>query len=120
MNLLFLGAGKRRLNRVKNWAKSAFWMVCLEVDAFDEARRDRFMEGLKDRGIETRPYFRPLSSMPMYAQAPMPVTAQKARIGLNLPTFFGLTKADVDRVGAAVAHLLGQLDGEAPSSRQDS
>src|SRR6201996_1204001 len=27
-----------RLNRVSNWAKSAFWMVCLEVDGFDEAR----------------------------------------------------------------------------------
>ena len=55
-----------RLNRVKNWAKSAFWMVCLEVDWFDEARRDAFMQALKARGIDSRPYFCTMSSMPMY------------------------------------------------------
>src|SRR3984885_9329498 len=44
-----------RLNRVKNWAKSAFWMVCLEVDWFDETRRDAFMQALKARGIDSRP-----------------------------------------------------------------
>jgi perosamine synthetase len=72
-----------RLNRVKNWAKSAYWMVCLEVDSFDEDRRQSFMVGLKDKGIETRPYFCALSSM---------------------------TKADIDRVGAAVADLLAELE----------
>src|SRR6201994_2441046 len=42
-----------RLNRVKNWAKSAFWMICLEVDWLDEARRDLLMQKLKARGIDT-------------------------------------------------------------------
>ena len=46
-----------RLNRVKNWAKSAFWMVCLEVDWFDETRRDAFMQALKARGIDTPALF---------------------------------------------------------------
>jgi perosamine synthetase len=32
-----------RLNRVKSWAKSAFWMICLEVESFDAARRDAFI-----------------------------------------------------------------------------
>src|ERR1700736_2352778 len=40
-----------RLNRVKNWAKSAFWMICLEVDWLDDARRDAFMRALRARGI---------------------------------------------------------------------
>ena len=40
--------GKIRLNRVKNWAKSAFWMICLEVDGFDEKRRDAFMQAAQD------------------------------------------------------------------------
>src|ERR1700731_2844823 len=57
-----------RLNRVKNWAKSAFWMICLEVDWLDEARRDVLMQKLKARGIDTRPYFCTMSSMPMYKQ----------------------------------------------------
>src|SRR6185312_7005266 len=73
-----------RLNRVKNWAKSAFWMVCLEVDWFDEMRRDAFMQALKARGIDSRPYFCTMSSMPMYKQPSMPISTRKARIGLNL------------------------------------
>src|ERR1700761_9538867 len=91
-----------RLNRVKNWAKSAFWMVCLEVDWFDEPRRDAFMKALKTRGIDSRPYFCTLSSMPMYRQAPLPVAAKKAQIGLNLPSYYELTKSDVRRIGSDV------------------
>ena len=98
-----------RLNRVKNWAKSAFWMVCLEVDWFDETRRDRFMQALKARGIDSRPYFCTLSSMPMYHQTALPVAARKAEIGLNLPSFYELTKQDVRRIGSDVNELLRDM-----------
>jgi perosamine synthetase len=98
-----------RLNRVKNWAKSAFWMVCLEVDGFDEARRDTFMTALKARGIDTRPYFCTMSSMPMYQQQPLPVSASKAQIGLNLPSYYELTKNDVQRIGAEVNKILKEM-----------
>lgn len=98
-----------RLNRVKNWAKSAFWMVCLEVDWFDEARRDTFMRALKSRGIDTRPYFCTMSSMPMYKQMPLPVASRKAQIGLNLPSYYELTKDDVRRIGTNVNALLREM-----------
>jgi perosamine synthetase len=95
-----------RLNRVKNWAKSAFWMVCLEVDWLDETRREAFMQSLRGRGIDSRPYFHTLSSMPMYEQASLPVAARKSRTGLNLPSFFGLTQKDVGRICDVVNELL--------------
>ena len=98
-----------RLNRVKNWAKSAFWMVCLEVDWFDEARRDAFMQALRARGVDSRPYFCTMSSMPMYRQAPLPVSARKAQIGLNLPSYFELTKGEVQRIGSDVNELLNEM-----------
>jgi len=98
-----------RMNRVKNWARSAFWMVCLEVDWFDESRRGAFMQALRARGIDSRPYFCTLSSMPMYRQAPLPVAAKKAQIGLNLPSFYELTRSDVRRVGADVNQLLREM-----------
>jgi perosamine synthetase len=98
-----------RLNRVKNWARSAFWMVCLEVDWFDEKRRDVFMRALKARGIDSRPYFCTMSSMPMYRQPPLRVAATKAQIGLNLPSFYELTKSDVRRIGADVNELLREM-----------
>jgi perosamine synthetase len=95
-----------RLNRVKNWARSAFWMVCLEVDGFDEGRRSSFMSGLKQRGIDSRPYFCTMSSLPMYKQRPLPVAARKAQTGLNLPSFFELAQKDVERIGSVVNELL--------------
>jgi perosamine synthetase len=64
------------------------------------------MRKLRERGIDTRPYFCTLSSMPMYKQEPLPIAARKSQIGLNLPSYFELTKPDVQRVGAAVNELL--------------
>ena len=98
-----------RLNRVKNWAKSAFWMICLEVDWLDEAGRDAFMMELKARGIDTRPYFCTLSSMPMYKQQPLPVSARKSEIGLNLPSYYELTKQDVQRIASEVNAILKEM-----------
>jgi len=98
-----------RLNRVKNWAKSAFWMVCLEVDEFDETDRDAFMQALKARGIDSRPYFCTMSSLPMYRQQPLTVASRKARTGLNLPSYYELTKTDVQRIAADVNALLRDM-----------
>jgi perosamine synthetase len=98
-----------RLNRVKNWAKSAFWMICLEVDGFDETRRDEFMQALKQRGIDSRPYFCTMSSMPMYQQPELPISARKAQSGLNLPSYYELTKNDVQRIGADVNAILKEM-----------
>ena len=98
-----------RLNRVKNWAKSAFWMICLEVDWLDEPRRDLLMQKLKSRGIDTRPYFCTMSSMPMYRQQPLPISARKAQTGLNLPSYFELTKQEVQRVGSDVNAILKEI-----------
>lgn len=98
-----------RLNHTANWAKNAYWMVCLEVDGFDENSRDRFMQRLKARGIDSRPYFYPLSAMPMYRRQSPPVAAAKAAIGLNLPTYHDLSDADIARVADAVNQELQAL-----------
>jgi perosamine synthetase len=105
------GSDTVRLNRVKNWAKSAFWMICLEVDGFDERRRDIFMADLKKQGIDSRPYFCTISSMPMYTQRPLPVAARKAQSGINLPSFFDLRQKDVERIGGVVNELLVDVNG---------
>jgi perosamine synthetase len=84
-------------------------MICLEVDWLDEARRDAFMQALKARGIDTRPYFCAMSSLPMYKQASLPVAARKAQTGLNLPSFYELTKSEVQRIGSDVNEILKEI-----------
>lgn len=72
------------------------------VRAKADGPRERLMAGLQARGIESRPYFHPVSAMGIYAAAPTPVTARKSRIGINLPTYFELTRDQVRHIAAAV------------------
>jgi perosamine synthetase len=74
-----------------------------------EQRRNALMKGRKERGIDTRPYFYPMSSLPMYKQTPLPVSTRKAQILLNPGPYFELTKDDVIRSGEAVNELRSQL-----------
>ncbi|MGH6703162.1 MAG: DegT/DnrJ/EryC1/StrS family aminotransferase, partial [Bradyrhizobium sp.] len=98
-----------RLNRVGEGVRNVYWMICLEVDWLDETRRDEFMNELKRRGIDTRPYFRTMSSLPMYKQRPQPVAERKAQTGVNLPSYVELTQADVHRIAGAVNKLLSEM-----------
>lgn len=98
-----------RLNYQAEWAKSAHWMICLEVDWFDEAKRRQFMDGLRKRGIDSRPYFYPISAMGLYPADPTPVAARKSTIGVNLPTYYELTRDDVQKIGEGVAGELRLL-----------
>ena len=98
-----------RLNRVREDVRNVYWMICLEVDWLDEARRDELMNELMGRGIDTRPYFRTMSSLPMYKQTPQPVAGRKAQIGLNLPSYVELTQADVGRIASVVNELLTEM-----------
>jgi perosamine synthetase len=95
-----------RLNYVAPWATSAYWMVCLEVDWFDEVKRSTFMDRLRQLGIDSRPYFYPMSSMPMYKAPSAPVAARKSKIGVNLPSFKDLAKSDVLWISSSVNQLL--------------
>jgi len=46
------------------------------------------MQALKARGIDTRPIFVAMSSMPMYKQASLTISARKSQIGVNLPSYY--------------------------------
>ncbi len=72
-------------------------------------QRAAFMQALRARGVDSRPYFCTMSSMPMYRQAPLPVSARKADIGLNLPSYYELTESEVARIGADVNDLLKEM-----------
>jgi perosamine synthetase len=93
------------------WARSAFWISCLVLDGADEAERDGVMERLAELGVETRPFFYPVHTMPMYAgdrgRGAFPVAERLAAGGINLPSGAGLTRDDVAYVGMAVRDALG-------------
>ena len=109
-----------RLNFTANWAKSAYWMICLEVDRFDERTREQFMLRLAENGIDTRPYFYPLTTLPMYKGNTPPGAASKSVAGINLPTFHTLSSADIERIGTTVNKQLRDLFADDGVTRADA
>lgn len=89
-----------RLNFVEAGSNSSYWMVCLQVDNYSEKQRDQLMTFLKKRGIDSRPYFYPLSTLPMYADshAYTPIAHSAAAQGINLPSYFDMTDTDIDYI----------------------
>jgi perosamine synthetase len=70
-------------------------MICVEIIGYDEKRRDVLIKKLKDNGIDSRPYFYPISDMPMYRKSDTEVTHKVYQRGLNLPSYFELNKDDI-------------------------
>lgn len=72
------------------------WLFALLVP--EGVDRDRVAERMKEKGIETRPVFIPMTQLPMY-MAPTPENAQRiASRGLCLPTHAGLSEEDLESV----------------------
>lgn len=86
------------LNRHMPWATPCYWMVCVELDGLFDEKRAQLMAALKMRGVDSRPYFYPMSDMPFFKQADTPVAHDVYQRGLNLPTYVGLTEADVKTI----------------------
>lgn len=76
----------------------SYWMVTVLVD--HAADRDSLRAHLDAAGIETRPTFYPAHTMPMYSHRYQrhPVAEDIAWRGINLPSFPGLTDAEVREV----------------------
>lgn len=94
-----------RLNHQATWAKNVYWLVCLELDDYTESQRDEFIQKLKTQNIDSRPYFYPVSDMPLYDDADTPVSHKIFQRGLNLPSYFDITKEQVEYVCENVKKL---------------
>jgi perosamine synthetase len=73
----------------------SYWMVSVLVE--DAKLRDPLREYLKSHGIETRPLFYPVHTMPMHSKNyhKFPVAENLAWRGINLPSWPGLSDEQV-------------------------
>ena len=97
-----------KLNYQAEWAKNVYWMICLELEKYTENQRDEFAKKLKTKGIDSRPYFYPISDMPMYkdVNAYTPIVHKVYQKGLNLPSYFDITKQQVAYICEKLKELL--------------
>lgn len=89
------------------WATNVFWLSSV-VLAPGQADRDLVMSRMLDAGVETRPFFYPMHTLPPYLEVAgdYPVAETLARSGINLPSSANLTKLQIARVVAALVSAL--------------
>jgi perosamine synthetase len=83
----------------------SYWMYSVLVR---RGTRDGVMEALAAEGIETRPVFYPVHTMPMYSQRfeRHQVAEEIAWRGINLPSWPDLTEAQVERIAGALGRAV--------------
>jgi perosamine synthetase len=96
------------LNAERPWARSIYWMTSVVLDETVAISRDQVIAGLKERHVDSRPFFPPMSSFPMFRSRAKenPVAYRVSRQGINLPSGHNLTEADVDQVCHALIEVL--------------
>lgn len=84
---------------------SVLWMYDILA-----GNRDELMALLKEDGIETRMFFKPMTSQPMYRQKAVGyVSSHYSECGLYLPTYTGMTEEDVNFISEKVLKYIKKL-----------
>lgn len=103
------------LNAEPLGTKNTYWMVTPVWDAAYGIEKFEMMRRLAEVGIESRPFFAPLSSLPAYAgTAAAEAGARDNRVAyslslraINLPSALCLTRDDVEGVSQEFRRILG-------------
>jgi perosamine synthetase len=103
------------LNHEPANTKNTFWMVTAVLDPMLEWPKEKLMAAFDAEGIDSRPMFHPLSSLPAYeGQAEAAVARKRNAVsyrlspwGINLPSAMNLTREPVQRVTETLRRILG-------------
>lgn len=102
------------LNAEPEGTLNSYWMVTVILDPSSGLDKFALMAAFRERNIDTRPFFSPLSSLPAFANRPessahmpaQPVGEVIARYGINLPSGYHMTPELVQRVVDALKQSL--------------
>lgn len=85
---------------------NVYWMFSILVEAPFPLQRDELIHALRERGIDSRPFFHPLDTLPPYRRDnPCPTALRLSRTGLNLPSFPHLRDDQIDTICEAIRAL---------------
>ena len=96
-----------------SYSRNMYWVVGLILSEPLDARQVAKL--LRDRGVDTRPFFYPLHKQPMLskysldAQPSLPVTERLGSQGLYLPSFVGITDDEVSFCAQQLIAALHEL-----------
>lgn len=92
---------------------NSYWMTTAVLDARLGVTKEGLVPAMKARGIDVRPFFYPLSTIPAYRDTPQAIAARArnttgyslAPYGINLPSALNLQRRDVTVVCAALRQV---------------
>jgi len=88
------------------WAKNIYWMYSILVENKFAVKRNSLMRKLKEKGIDTRPFFIPMHKMPPYkCRKSFPVAEELSSQGINLPSYPGLNKKDIKYICETIKNI---------------
>jgi perosamine synthetase len=88
----------------------SYWMCSILVNKPEQ--REPLRDRLREEGIETRPFFYPVHTMPMYVQKYQrhPVAEDLGWRGINLPSYPGLEEHDVMLICGHIKSFINHWD----------
>jgi perosamine synthetase len=89
------------------WARHVYWLYTILVEERYKLSRKKLMKALALRGVETRPTFYPISSLPPYRKGNgrFSVAEKIAKKGLSLPSFPLLKEDKIREICATIGEL---------------
>ena len=93
----------------EKWAKNVYWMYTILLK--DKIVRDKVRKYLKEKGIDTRPFFYPIHTMPSYKSSindneKFPMAEDFSVRGLMLPSSVSLTTEEISFIGTKVSEFI--------------
>ncbi len=107
-----------QLNSEAAYIKNTYWMVTVILDSSISFQKEEIIRLLQEKGINTRPFFYPLSSLPAYKHLADINTASEKNVvayklspyGINLPCGMDMTEEKVKYVSKELINEFGFRD----------
>lgn len=91
------------------WAKCVFWLYTVLCSTPPSAGVETLITAMHEAGVEARPLFHPIHTLPPYRQAmKFAVSERLAASGLNLPSAVALSEHDARYATLRLEQLLGR------------
>lgn len=102
------------LNAEPPGTRNSYWMATAILALERGLCKEQLMARLSEQGIDSRPFFHPLSSLPAYAGLAQAAEVQErnrvsyalAPLGVNLPSALNLSRSQVEQVSTAIGMVL--------------
>lgn len=86
--------------------KSNYWMTSIVLHKDFKISRDELIDQLKEKGIDTRPFFPPMSSFKMFKETSNFIAQFIGANGINLPSAHNLLRSEVTYICDSIKSII--------------